>query len=152
MAQRGRKKWRGKALLWAVAGMAGYFALVDFCWLLVSSGSLTLALESALASVALVLLFGWPAWLVVWAVALVCGALVLTRVHPRRYVLRRRCFMAAIASGCGACVYAPLALIYGTEAVLSPFSPLCLALVTFAVGLFAARSYYPGRPRPAEQG
>jgi hypothetical protein len=151
VVQQSRKKWRRKALLWAVAGMAGYFAVVDFCWLLFGSGSLTLALESALVSVAFVLLFGWPAWLVVWAVALLCGALVLTLVPPRRYLLRRTCFMAAIASGCGVCVYVPLASIYGTDIALSPFSPPCLAFVTFVVGLFAAWSYYPGRPRPAAQ-
>ena len=146
----GRKKWRAKALLWAVAGIAVYFAVVDFCWLLFGSGSFSLALESGLVSVALVLLFGWPAWLVVWAVALLCGAAVLVLVPKQKFQLRRACFMLAIASGCGAVVYGPLAWIYGTEITFSPFSPFVLALVTFLVGLVAAWSYYPGRrPRPA---
>ncbi|MGL6233971.1 MAG: hypothetical protein ACRC20_01370 [Segniliparus sp.] len=145
-----RKTWRAKALLWAVAGMAGYFAAVDFCWLLFGSGSFVLALESGLVSIALILLFGWPAWLVVWAVALLCGAAVLVLVPKQKYQLRRACFMAAIASGCGAVVYAPLAWIYGTEIRWSPFSPFVLAFVTFLVALLAAWSYYPGRrPRQA---
>ncbi|EFV13664.1 hypothetical protein [Segniliparus rugosus] len=149
--QHGRKKWRGKALVWAVAGMAGYFAIVDFCWLLLSSGSFTLAAESGLVAILLVLLVGWPAWLIVWAVALLCGGSALALVPKEKRRLRLTCFMLAIASGCGAVAYGPLALIYGTEISWSPFSPLFLALVTFFVGLFAAWSYYPGRRPGSEQ-
>lgn len=142
---RHQKKWRAKALAWAVGGIAVYFAVVDFCWLLFGSGSWSLALESALVSIALVLLFGWPVWLVVWAVALLCGTLALVLVPKQKLRLRRASFMLAIACGCGAVVYGPLAWIYGTEITLSPFGPFVLAVVAFLVGLAASWSYYPDR-------
>lgn len=150
-AKGARRSWRTKALWWAVGGLAVYFAVVDFLWLLVSSGSWLLALEAGAVGVLMVLLVGWPAWLLLWAVALACGSAALALVPKERYGLRRTSFASAVALGCGALAYVPLAAIYGTQVRLSPFDPAVMALATMLVGFVAAWSYYPGR-RPSPQG